>query len=116
MRASGTGTAESQHRRGQRLHVLGELHHIVGRHGAADDRLVDDLEAGNVSRRHDFTGQGLAWPAFEVGTIDDDAAKTGIGYRLHVFRSQLGSNREIFGECIDGDRHGDLRMYILETT
>src|SRR5690606_24820130 len=61
--ASRACTTIGQHRGGQRVEQLGKARHIVGRHGAADDRLIFDTQPSLPRGRHDISRQWLIRPA-----------------------------------------------------
>ena len=67
-RAARTGAAIRKYGRGQNLEEFREAGNIVGRHGAADDRLILDPQSGRARRRRDI-GRGWAGPPSKSGRL-----------------------------------------------
>ena len=107
-RAARTGAAIRKYGRGQNLEEFREAGNIVGRHGAADDRLILDPQSGRARRRRDIGRGRLGRTAFEIGAVDDDALEARLGDSRHILSGQLGCHRKIGGKCVDRNGHEDL--------
>lgn len=63
-------------------------------HGSADDRLINNSQTKLFARLDDIGRRWLRLTSFVVGTVDNNTPITGRLERGHVFRPQLGRNRQ----------------------